>query len=236
MSNDPAAEGIRAASNDPPIDDSLSAPSFKPLDLIFSKWTALLAVLLLIGGVALSLWLPYQRRGRAIQEIKAAGGVVDDYFAPGGPRWLRHLVGDEAMQGYFDVPKLTSIDASLKDYGDEDLKHLAGLTKLRYLDLNNTQVSDDGLQHLARMTKLELLSLNSTQVGDEGLKHLAGLAQLLTLRLGGTHVSDEGLKHLAGLTKLEYLVNPIYKNLINTQEENGHLVCNTKIISSISPA
>jgi hypothetical protein len=181
--------------------DAPSRPAFKPLDLLLSKWTALLAVLLLIGGIALQQWLPNQRLRWAIQALDADGAKVFVDYEEFGPEWLRVLAGHEALQ-VFAEPEFVSIQAATTHFGDEGMMHLTGLKQLVRLDLRNTQVSDEGLKHLVGLTELEDLDLSNTQVSDEGLKHLAGLTELHYLDLSNTRVSDEGLKHLAGLTSL----------------------------------
>jgi len=208
--------------------DAASKTSSKTLDMVRSKWVVLLALLLLIVGIPLSFWMPYQRQRWALQAIEAAGAKVSVELGPGGPDWLRNIIGDAAMQ-VFDQPKRIAINEPPPQFGDEDLqhlaglttlqflyldntqagdmglRHLAGLTELRYLVLSNTQVSNEGLKHLVGLTKLERLYLNNSQVRDEGLKHVEGLTVLDRLLLANTQVSDEGLQHLAGLTKLRYL-------------------------------
>jgi len=177
------------------MSESASNPTSKWLDLLFSKWTALLALLLLIVGLPLSYWMPYQRQRWALQALEVAGAKVVVNFGPGGPDWLRNLIGDEAMQ-VFDEPKRILIVGAAPRFGDEGLRHLAGLANVRTLVLSGTQVSDDGLTYLAELTELRYLGLSHTQTSDEGLKHLAGLTDLENLYLANTQASNEGVARL----------------------------------------
>jgi len=151
------------------MSDSSIESSSKPWDRLLSKWTALLAVLLLVGGIAWRFWWPYQRQLWVIQAMRAAGGEFTIGFEPVGPEWLRNLVGDEALQVFGDP---TASVTGMPLFGDEGLKHLAHLTNLEYLDLNGTQVSDEGLKHLIGLIRIEWLNLENTQVSDEGVARL----------------------------------------------------------------
>jgi len=178
----------------PDMTDSPSRPASKPLDLLFSKWTALLAVLLLIGGVALWFWVPHQRLRWAIQEIEAAGGKVEVDFKPVGPRWLWNFVGDKALR-VFAEPRVVSI-RGMPQIGTEGLKHLADSTNLEHLWLSAPQVIDEQLKLLADPTELRSLNLENTQLNDSGLKHLMQLRNLERLWLHNTVLSDEDLARL----------------------------------------
>jgi hypothetical protein len=181
--------------------DSPPNPSFKPLNLLRSKWTALFSILLVVGGLALQFWLPNQRCWWAIERLKAADCLVNFSIERRGPDWLRSRVGDELMK-VLDEPKEIAVLKTPPEFGDQDLHPIVGLTDLRYLHLENTRVSDEGLNYLAGLEELNLLGLSGTDVGDDGLKYLDGLANLHILWLDSTRTSDEGLVHLAGLTQL----------------------------------
>jgi hypothetical protein len=143
--------------------DSSSSVASRLLGILLSKWTALLAVLLLIGGLVLQFWLPYQRLQSAIQEIEAAGAKVSVRFETVGPKWLRDLVGEEALQVLAERTRVSIRGTS--QFGDAGLVHLAGiaeLTELTHLFLNATQASDEGLEHLASLTDLEYVDLEFT--------------------------------------------------------------------------
>lgn len=193
------------------MSDAPSNASSNPWDLLISKWTALFAVLLLIGGTALQLWLPNHRLRSALRALQAAGCNVNPGVMPDGPAWLQDLIGYEAMKA-LTKPRFVFM-YGMPQFGDEGMKCLSDLANLDgqifdecyKLNLDNTQVSDDGLKHLAGMTSLTKLRLSNTQIKGEGLKHLAGLMQLPNLTLSHTQVGDEGLKHLAGLTNLGWL-------------------------------
>ncbi len=160
----------------------------------------LIAVVLLIGGGALMVWLPYHREQTAIAEVEKLGGDTELEIVR--PFWIPDAVDDEYLE-FFERGNVVFLsDTQVRDAG---LKHLRGLTKLEYLHLDNTQVSDAGLEHLRGLTDLENLDLGNTQVSDAGLKHLRGLTKLEYLHLANTQVSDAGLEHLRSLTNLESL-------------------------------
>jgi len=148
--------------------DSPSTPAFKPWDLLLSRWTALLAVLAVIGGFVYLFWSPHLNQRLASEPaIEASGNQVYIEIEPGGSEWIRDLEEDGAPP----------------EFGDDDLKHLEGHNEIRYLSLMHTQLSDQGLQHLGGLSNLQYLNLAGTQVSDEGLKYLVRLTNLQTLTL-----------------------------------------------------
>jgi len=178
----------------------------------------MLILMLLFGGVFSWLGLEVKRgleQRHAVQAIQALGGQLlftDASSFAQRNKWLRSLVGDEAV-----------LDVWVVAFGsthvtDEGLVHLRGLTQLQWLRLERTQVSDAGLVHLRGLTQLKELHLEGTLVSDAGLIHLRGLTQLQELHLDGTQVSDAGLVHLRGLTQLQDLI------LTGTQVSDAGLV------------
>ncbi|QDT46961.1 hypothetical protein Pan258_09860 [Symmachiella dynata] len=136
----------------------------------------LIPVVLLIGGGALMVWVPYHRNQVVITEVEKLGGDT-------GSNIVRP----------FGIPDAV------------DDEYLWIFTRVYEVDLTKAQVSDTLLEHLGELIYLEDLDLTGTQVIDAGLKHLRGLDKLPWLVLDNTQVCDAGLRHLRGLTKLELL-------------------------------
>ena len=107
--------------------------------------SVLLAVglVLVVIVVGLSVWVPYHREQEAISEIRRLGGFV--YTDPGGPNWLRDLVGRKWMKCF---GRAYSVNITGRPVSDAGLKQLSGLTKLRFLYLERTQVTDEGVESL----------------------------------------------------------------------------------------
>ncbi len=166
----------------------------------------LIAVVLLIGGGALMVWLPYHQEQRAIAEIERHGGQF--LSAVIRPAWIPSAVDVEYLEVFERVTEIYLYDTTVSNLG---LEHLRGMTNLLGLALDNTQVGDGGLEHLRGLTNLEFLSLNDTQISNAGLEHLRGLTNLKFLILDNTQISGAGLSHLRGLANLREL------SLHNTQ-------------------
>ena len=160
----------------------------------------LIAVVLLISGGALIVWLPYHRNQTVIAEVRMLGGETQSQIFR--PAWIPDAVGDEYLTVF---ERVSIVDLSETHGSDLRLVQLRGLTMLKVLDLLGTQVSDSELEHLRGLTNLENLQLRYTQVSDAGLEHLRGQINLAYLALGDTQISDAGLGHLRGLTNLQHL-------------------------------
>ena len=151
----------------------------------------LIAVVLLIGGGAMMVWLPYHRNQQAIAEIERLGGkAVSEILRP---FWMPNAVDDEYLTVFERVIEVDLIDTQISDAG---LHHLRGLTNLEYLWLFETQVGDAGLMHLRGLTKLGYLSLDDTHVSDAGIEHLRGMIKLQSLYLNHTQVTKAGIEKL----------------------------------------
>ena len=149
-----------------------------------------------------------------LQEIatatKAANGTV--VFEPGGPQWLRDLVGAE---GLHLLDKLTSIDLydrqnpHDKSYKRNErlvdgwLDRLADLPDLVSLDLANTSMKGPGLKVLGTLKNLERLNLTLTPITDPYLENLRGLSKLRVLSLASAKCTGEGFGFLGNLRQLE---------------------------------
>jgi hypothetical protein len=183
------------------------------------------ALLLLIGGASVAVvGVPIWRQQSAISHIEAAGGLVRT--VPGGPGWLRPLIGDFWMT-YFDevvqvrldnpratdatlvwlerLPRLSGLSLDKSQVTDNGLARLKCLSALGGLSLAGTRVTDAGLAHLKGMNSLYMLALDNTAVTDAGLSQLDGLRSLQWLSLAHTQVSDAGVERLKGLTGLRGL-------------------------------
>ncbi|MGE5194236.1 MAG: hypothetical protein ACM3U2_17220 [Deltaproteobacteria bacterium] len=159
------------------------------------------AVLLLLGaGSVAVIGIPIWRQQSAISQIEAAGGLVRT--VPGGPGWLRPLIGDFWMT-YFDEVVQVRLDNPRAT--DATLVWLERLPHLNALSLDKSQVTDNGLARLKSLRALGSLSLAETQVTDAGLAHLKGMNSLRALVLANTAVTDAGLSQLDGLKSLQWL-------------------------------
>src|SRR6516165_6070854 len=140
-------------------------------------WIGVAAGALTVAAVGIQVGLPVWQQHVAICEVERAGARVET--RPRSPAWLRGVIGDEKMQMFDRVQKVTFT-------GGRDIL-----------------VTDVELEPLKELTSLESLSLIAKPVTDAGLEHMKGLTRLKFLWLGATQVSDAGLVHLAGLTSLE---------------------------------
>ena len=170
-------------------------------------WFLLVTIVLAVGFVGVSVWLPYHREQQAGQAIKSWGGHIET--APSGPNWLRVLVGDRRMREAAIFDRIVSIRLFDPAIGDVEIENLSrkmrGLTALKELYLNNTSVSDVGVTHLTKLTKLERLALDGTAVTDAGIAPMRVCGRLRFLHLSHTRVSDAGIAHLTGMTNLIWI-------------------------------
>ncbi|QDT48113.1 Leucine Rich repeats (2 copies) [Symmachiella dynata] len=151
----------------------------------------LIAVVLLIGGGALMVWLPYHRNQVAIAEVERHGGRA--YSEIVRPAWIPDAVDDGRLWVF---ERVIRVDLAVTQFSDEGLGYLQGLTNLNHLDLFDTQVTDAGLKHLRGQTNLQFLDLTSTHVSDLGLRHLQKLLSLESLLIGQTQVTQAGIDEL----------------------------------------
>ena len=179
-------------------------------------WFVLGTVVLVIGFVSLSLWLPYHRELQVLQKIEAWGGAAETRtFAP---EWLKRFVGEDRLKELKVCDRIDVVSLSSTAIIDADVADLSGLTNLQGIALDYTTVTDAGLVHLSRLKNLKALSLECTTVTDEGLAHLSGLTKLAGVVLDKTQVTDAGLVHLSGLTSLKMV------SLENTRVTDDGLV------------
>jgi len=151
----------------------------------------LIAVVLLIGGGALMVWLPYHRERQVIVEIERLGGQTGTVIVR--PFWIPDAVDDRYLAAF---ERVSFVDLSGTQVSDAGLEQLRGLMNLRQLDLDDTQITGAGLKHLHGLTNLHWLMLEDTQISDAGLEHLKELKTLTLLLLSNTQFTEVGVKRL----------------------------------------
>ena len=166
-------------------------------------WFLLATIVLVVGSVGLSIWLPWHREQQVIQKIEEWGGQVTTKTSY--PEWLRRLVGEDRLKDSRLYVRAVTVQLSGREITDAKIAQLSGLTRLRGIDLRITAVTDSGLAHLSGLKNLKYLILDQTAVTDNGLTHLNRLPNLRTLTLVRTAVTDNGLIHLSRLTNLRRL-------------------------------
>ncbi len=199
----------------------------------------LIAMVLVVSGGFLSVWLLYHREQQAI--LRQQETIPTKAQAISGIR----IVGAKLNQGFewsdLENPlvpeEVMSVDLSNSDVSDAGLVHLQWFNNLKELSLLNTRIGDAGLQHLRELTNLKYLILENTKASDEGLMYLSELKNLEILTLGKTHVSGQGLRYFRGLDQLKELrledsqvSDPALKNLRGMQLESLFLG-NTEVTS-----
>jgi hypothetical protein len=153
-------------------------------------WFLLATVMLVVGYVGLSVWVPWHRERQAIAKIKAMGGRVFVYST--------RFNGTSGNFG--DLIKLPFLRAGTIEFNgchhvtDESLRCLADFPNIAALSLTDTPVTDEGLSYVAGLSNLQALCIDGTNVTDKGLEHLGGMASLKKLSLFRTHVSGEALR------------------------------------------
>ncbi|WP_145374512.1 hypothetical protein [Symmachiella dynata] len=128
----------------------------------------LIAVVLLVCGGALMVWVPYHRNQVVITEVEKLGGDTGSNIVR--PFWIPDAVDDEYL---WIFTRVYEVDLTKAQVSDTLLEHLGELIYLEDLDLTGTQVSDAGLKHLRGLDKLELLDLcdpQATRVGVDKFK------------------------------------------------------------------
>lgn len=142
-------------------------------------------------------------------DVKGVGGTTK--MEPGGPQWLRGLVGDEPMEVFSRLIEVDLFDGQNPHdpnyrrsdrISDDWLARLADCTDLRVLNLANTSVAGPGLRYVEGLKKLESLNLTLMPLADPHLVHLRGLTRLRVLYLASTQVTGEGCRYLSALTHL----------------------------------
>ncbi|MBI3864464.1 MAG: hypothetical protein HY290_21490 [Planctomycetia bacterium] len=156
------------------------------------------ALLGILGIVAVWMGVPVYRRHMAIQEIERLEGTL--WTEPGGPTWLRRWLNEQQMQGFAKV-----ISISFNNASDSDLAHVSALSEVEFLNLSSSQITDGGLAKIAAFSNLKILDLRRTEVSDAGVVYLQSLTHLDELNLDNTRLTDAGLLHLETLVNLRIL-------------------------------
>jgi hypothetical protein len=166
-------------------------------------WFLLATVLLVVGFLGLSIWLPYHREQQVIQKIEDWGGNVLTERV--GPEWLRKCVGADRIKRVGVFERVVEVNLARTKVSDEKVPLLSRLSHLRKLSLAGTAVTDAGVAHLGSLTNLRELWLNWTAVTDAGLNQLNRLPNVESLHLEGTAVTGTGFVPMSGYTSLRRL-------------------------------
>ena len=170
-------------------------------------WIAVLAVLLLAGGLLGGFLRSVRRAQATIRTVQAAGGAAylsyqirDGRLVAGASPDLPAWVAANRPSAAAYVHSLAYIDLRGPHFGDEHLPALSGAPWLQWLALSSSQVTDAGISQLPRLTpRLERLELENTPITDESVATLANLGRLQWLFLDGTGITAEGLDRLQRL-------------------------------------
>lgn len=168
-------------------------------------WFLLATVVLVVGFVVVSTWLPYHREQQVIQKIHGWGGKVDTQAT--SPVWVRKILGDNRMKEdkFVLFRRVSSVDLRSTVIIDADVVHLSRLTYLEDLDLRGTAVSDAGIAHLNGLRNLRFLNLGGTSVTGIGLGELRDSTNLRFLHLDGTPMTESGVAQLRSFTNIQIL-------------------------------
>jgi Leucine Rich repeat len=186
---------------------------------------------LLLAVTVFGIWLGVQvnranRQKRAIAEIAAARGVIHfDYqrdakgqripdAEPGGPKWLRKLIGDDYFRKVITVSFATEFYGRRKQLGlskvdDDGLRCFESLPDVETIELgHNRAVTDDGLVHLRNLKKLQVLYLYDCNITGTGLKHFVRLPNLHVLDIRWTPITSDGIATIGKLQNLTVVALP----------------------------
>jgi len=183
----------------------------------WQRWFRFRLRTMLVAIAMISLWLSTtanraNKQRRAVEKIKAAGGVVgydyevdgnfnrrEDDPSPPGPDWLRNLIGVD----YF----ATVIYVEFNTADDQSLAVVKDLPNLRALELtDDVKLTDAGLECVRDLPQLEALYIDGCEkLTDACLRHLRSLKHLSCLIQLSTGISLEGLQDLQrALPNLRY--------------------------------
>ncbi len=151
------------------------------------------------------------RLRKLAEDVAAANGTLATL--PGGPDWLRDLVGNDAMRSFDHAAVVDLLDKRIVPKSgqrnsvvdDEWIKKLEAFTDVESLELHSTAVTNAGVETIGSLKSLKRLSLTLLPVTGDCLEHLSGLAELQRLSLASTQCTGEGCRHLVPLKTLENL-------------------------------
>jgi hypothetical protein len=165
-------------------------------------WFLLPTMLLMgLGLVGQSAWMPYYREQRVILEIQSFGGHVA--AETGGPQWLQWLVGKDRLKKVKVFERVSIVALDSKEITAVEIAHLSELTNLRFLQINHTQETDAFLLSASPEQAVQELPMRRKLKVVEVLPQLSKLTSLEDLTLRGTGVRDADLCHLNSMTNLK---------------------------------
>jgi len=116
-----------------------------------------------------------------------------------------HLTNDEAAI-FEQLPNLSRVVVSSRDFTDGGLAHLKTSSKLKELSVALCPINGEGLIYLPRPSRLEVIDLSQCPLNVENFRFLEGLDALTTLMLVDTSIGDAGLARLPDLPSLQFLL------------------------------
>lgn len=159
-------------------------------------------VLLYIGVIT-----PFRRTLWIANHVQVTAGTSSFIRSePGGPKWLREVVGDEGMTGFDDITQLRWVDPDEPSQTRQLLKCLAPHARVERLELLNCQEDcDDTFGRLDGLANLKTLRLRGCILTDEGMRHLRRCESLTTLHLTDMSITNAGIEHVGTLKSLREL-------------------------------
>jgi hypothetical protein len=172
----------------------------------------LFAVLLVLAGLAITVWFPAHRQKRAVEGfvqnhgyvVYAPGFEVSQYNTarPEGPEWLWSIVDPNLVYNVTTVRFDSTWHPQLR--GDVLMPIVGDFTAAETVSIYGVELTNKDLRHLQNLPRLRQLYLSQTKLAEGELNELREL-ELEWLCLSRTWVDDESLRSLSDMTKLEYL-------------------------------
>lgn len=128
---------------------------------------------------------------------------------PGGPKWLRALLGENffarvvSVECDCEVPRSGQTRHSAYLAPDE-LKLLKDFLGLLNLRISGTGSTDDNLQIISSLKRLTSISLDGSFT-DKTIGRVSGLKRLKSVTLASNNITDIGVTRLSSLPGLEFL-------------------------------
>ncbi len=167
--------------------------------------------LLIVALPSAVLWMCWQPKAEAINEIRRLGGDVSII-----PWWVHEhrevnlasiAFTDETLPDLTALGRLNDLNLNGCNISDEQLVAICGTLGIEQLQLRHATVDGSGLSRIEQRGQVETLMLGSSAVMvlDETVNAVSQLSQLNQLDLGSTHVTDAGLARLSTLPRLSTL-------------------------------
>lgn len=184
-------------------------------------WWIFAGLALCLVLIALRFGLPVWQRASFLDDIQAIGGSVKT--SPGGPVWLRELLGDSAMRGFDEVWSLglpgerraDELELGFDDplrvgrpapkIEDGVLNRMLLFPDLLHFWGEGATFSSAGIAVLGDHPGLTEIHLLDSNLDDEGLLAISNSRSILLLSAGGTRVTDAGLSRLGQMAQLQIL-------------------------------